>query len=160
MKASASAPISARHAAQYYRPSRAGYKGGRACEAPDLAVGLAAPERAVVQSGLPPLAVQLPDADRAGARRALSAASRSTYLPLACTGATIAEGLFGLQRARDCLPSKSAVRARAEGHTRNWHELRDAVTAAKRRQPDRQTRPACCCRSAPTTSILPGSSPT
>ena len=31
----ASAPISASADAQYYRPSRAGYKGGRACEAPD-----------------------------------------------------------------------------------------------------------------------------
>ena len=30
-----------------------------------------------------------------------------TYLPLACTGATIADGLFGSQRARECPPSKS-----------------------------------------------------
>ena len=35
-----------------------------------------------------------------------------TYLPLACTGATIADGLFGSQRARECLPTKSAPSAR------------------------------------------------
>ena len=58
---------------QYYRPSRAGYKGGRACEAPEQPAGVAAPERAVVQFGLPSLAVQLPDPHRAGARRAISA---------------------------------------------------------------------------------------
>ena len=40
---------------------------------PGLAAGLAAPERALVQFRLPPLAVQLPDPHRAGARRAISA---------------------------------------------------------------------------------------
>ena len=59
-----------------------------------------------------------------------------TYLPLACTGATIADGLFGSQRARVCPPSK----ARPAAGTVNSQlaELRDALTAAKRRQPDRK----------------------
>ena len=98
--------------AQYYRPSRAGYKGGRACEAPD------------------PLQVwQRQSAHWLNAachrslysyqtRTALALAVRYphiavTYLPLACTGATIADGLFGSQRARECPPSKSNGPARA-----------------------------------------------
>ncbi len=123
-------------AAQYYRPSRAGYKGGRACEAPDT----------------------LPNWQRNAALWFNSACHRSlysyqtrtalalavqyphiavTYLPLACTGATIADGLFGGQRARECPPSKSASTCSA-GVNGQLDELRDAVTAAKRRQPDRQ----------------------
>jgi hypothetical protein len=123
-------------AAQYYRPSRAGYKGGRACEAPDT----------------------LPNWQRNAALWFNSACHRSlysyqtrtalalavqyphiavTYLPLACTGATIADGLFGGQRARECPPSKSASTCSA-GVNAQLDELRDAVTAAKRRQPDRQ----------------------
>jgi lysophospholipase L1-like esterase len=60
-----------------------------------------------------------------------------TYLPLACTGATIADGLFGSQRARECPPSKSNV-ACSVSVNGQIAELRDALTAARRRQPDRQ----------------------
>ena len=123
-------------AAQYYRPSRAGYKGGRACEAPDL---LAVWQR---QSALwfnPACHRSLYSYQT---RTAMALAVQYphiavTYLPLACTGATIADGLFGSQRARDCLPSKSgnACQGTVNGQLA---ELRDAVTAAKRRQPDRK----------------------
>jgi lysophospholipase L1-like esterase len=123
-------------AAQYYRPSRAGYKGGRACEAPDT---LAVWQR---QSAL----WLNPACHRSlysyQTRTALALAVRYphiavTYLPLACTGATIADGLFGSQRARDCLPSKSggACQGTVNGQLA---ELREALTAAKRRQPDRK----------------------
>jgi lysophospholipase L1-like esterase len=122
-------------AAQYYRPSRAGYKGGRACEAPDF---LPVWQR---QSALwfnPACHRSLYSYQT---RTALALAVRYphiavTYLPLACTGATIAEGLFGSQRARECPPSKS--NATCQG-TMNGQiaELREAITAARRRQPDR-----------------------
>ncbi len=123
-------------AAQYYRPSRGGYKGGRACEAPDT----------------------LPNWQRYAAlwlnpachrslysyqtRTALALAVQYphiavTYLPLACTGATIADGLFGGQRARECPPSKSSATCQV-GVNGQLDELRNAVTAAKRQQPDRQ----------------------
>src|SRR5262245_12566891 len=122
-------------AGQYYRPSRAGYKGGRACEAPD---SLAVWQR---QSAL----WLNPACHRSlysyQTRTALALAIRYphiavTYLPLACTGATIADGLFGSQRARDCLPSKSggACQGTVNGQLA---ELREAVAAAKRRQADR-----------------------
>src|SRR6478609_8318160 len=123
-------------AAQYYRPSRAGYKGGRACEAPD---SLAVWQR---QSALwfnPACHRSLYSYQT---RTAMALAVQYphiavTYLPLACTGATIADGLFGSQRARDCLPSKSggACQGTVNGQLA---ELREAVAAAKRRQPDRK----------------------
>jgi hypothetical protein len=122
--------------AQYYRPSRAGYKGGRACEAPD---SLPVWQR---QSALwfnPACHRSLYSYQT---RTALALAVRYrhiavTFLPLACTGATIADGLFGSQRARECPPSKSSgtCQGTVSGQIA---ELREAVTAAKRRQPDRR----------------------
>lgn len=123
-------------AAQYYRPSRGGYKGGRACEAPEQ---LAVWQR---QSALwfnPACHRSLYSYQT---RIALALAVQYphiavTYLPLACTGATIADGLFGSQRARECPPSK--VQANCQGTVNGQlAELRDALTAAKRRQPDRK----------------------
>jgi hypothetical protein len=122
--------------AQYYRPSRAGYKGGRACEAPD----------------------SLPVWQRNSALWFNSACHRSlysyqtrtalalavqyphiavTYLPLACTGATIADGLFGSQRARECPPNKSSTSCQV-GVNGQIAELREALTQAGRRQADRK----------------------
>jgi hypothetical protein len=119
---------------QYYRPSRAGYKGGRACEAPDL---LSVWQR---QSALWLNAACHRSLYSYQTRTALALAVQYphiavTYLPLACTGATIADGLFGSQRARDCPPSKSG---NCQGTVNaQLAELREALTAAKRRQPDR-----------------------
>jgi lysophospholipase L1-like esterase len=122
--------------AQYYRPSRAGYKGGRACEAPDsLQVWQrqsalwfnSACHRSLysyqIRTALA-LAVQYPHI-------------AVTYLPLACTGATIADGLFGSQRARECPPTKSGANCKGTINAQ-LDELREAVSAAKRRQPDRR----------------------
>jgi hypothetical protein len=123
-------------AAQYYRPSRAGYKGGRACEAPDFlpvwqrqaAVWFnSACHRSLysyqTRTALA-LAVQYPHI-------------AVTYLPLACTGATIADGLFGSQRARECPPNNKSATCSGTVNAQ-LGELRDALTAAKRRQPDRK----------------------
>src|ERR1700716_3482118 len=122
--------------AQYYRPSRAGYKGVRACEAPDT---LQVWQR---QSALWFNSACLRSLYSYQTRTALARAVQYphiavTYLPLACTGATIADGLFGAQRARECLPSKSANTCSGTVNGQ-LAELRDAVAAAKRRQPDRK----------------------
>ncbi|MFB9265801.1 hypothetical protein ACFFWD_22045 [Bradyrhizobium erythrophlei] len=122
--------------AQYYRPSRAGYKGGRACEAPDSlsnwqrhsALWLnSACHRSLysyqTRTALA-LAVQYPHI-------------AVTYLPLACSGATIADGLLGSQRAKECLPTKSANTC-AGSVNGQLSELREALAAAQRRQPDRK----------------------
>jgi hypothetical protein len=121
--------------AQYYRPSRAGYKGGRACEAPD---SLAVWQR---QSALWFNSACHRSLYSYQTRTALALAVQYphiavTYLPLACTGATIADGLFGTQRARECLPTKNAATC-AGTVSAQLAELREAVTAAKRRQPAR-----------------------
>jgi len=123
-------------AVQYYRPSRAGYKGGRACEAPDF---LSVWQK---QSALWFNSACHRSLYSYQTRTALTLAIRYphiavTYLPLACTGATIAYGLFGSQRARECLPTKSANTCSGTV-TGQIAELRDALAAAKRRQPERQ----------------------
>jgi lysophospholipase L1-like esterase len=120
---------------QYYRPSRAGYKGGRACEAPET---LQVWQRQSAQWLNPACHRSLYSYQT---RTALALAARFphlavTYLPLACTGATISEGLFGSQRARECVITKSG--AKCEGHVNaQLAELREALSAAKRRQPNR-----------------------
>ena len=122
--------------AQYFRPSRAGYKGGRACEAPDT-----------LQNWQRHSAVWFNSACHRSlysyqTRTALALAVRYphiavTYLPLACTGATIPDGLFGPQRARECPPTipYSSCRGTVDAQL---SELRAALTAAKKRQPDRK----------------------
>ena len=120
---------------QYYRPSRAGFKGGRACEAPDT---LANWQRYGAQWFNAACHRSLYSYQT---RTALALAIRYphiavTYLPLACTGATIRNGLLGSQRAGECPPGKgtgcqTSVNAQVS-------ELREALAAAKRRQPDRK----------------------
>src|SRR5258708_5063568 len=122
--------------AQYYRPSRAGYKGGRACEAPDT---LQVWQR---QSALWFNSACHRSLYSYQTRTALALAVQYphiavTYLPLACTGATIPDGLFGSQRARECPPTKSASSCLGAVNAQ-LAELREAVTAAKRRQPERK----------------------
>src|ERR1700681_4946558 len=121
--------------AQYYRPSRAGYKGGRACEAPD---SLQVWQR---QSALWFNSACHRSLYSYQTRTALALAVQYphiavTFLPLACTGATIADGLFGTQRARECLPAKNAASC-AGTVSAQLAELREAVAAAKKRQPAR-----------------------
>jgi lysophospholipase L1-like esterase len=123
-------------AAQYYRPSRAGYKGGRACEAPD---SLQVWQR---QSALWFNSACHRSLYSYQTRTALALAVQYphiavTYLPLACTGATISDGLLGGQRARECPPTKSAANCSGAVNAQ-LDELRAAVAAATRRQPDRK----------------------
>jgi hypothetical protein len=123
-------------AAQYYRPSRAGYKGGRACEAPD---SLQVWQR---QSALWLNSACHRSLYSYQTRTALALAVQYphiavTYLPLACTGATIPDGLFGAQRARECPSAKASSPCQGTVNGQ-LAELRDAVAAAKRRQVDRK----------------------
>ena len=125
---------------EYYRPGRAGFSGNKACTAmpnEDTRAGEWAQQSARWLSG--PCHRSLYSYQL---RTALALAVRYphiavTYLPLACTGATIADGLFGSQRARECLPTKSANTCSGTVNGQ-LAELRDALAAAKRRQPERQ----------------------
>jgi lysophospholipase L1-like esterase len=120
---------------QYYRPSRAGFKGGRACEAPET-----------LQTWQRQSALWFNSACHRSlysyqTRTALALAVQYphiavTYLPLACTGATISDGLFGPQGVRECPPAKTAGPCRGTVNGQ-LDELRAALSVAKKRQPDR-----------------------
>lgn len=121
---------------EFYRPSRAGYNGGRAC-------GTSGSLQTWQQYG----ALWMNAACHRSlysyqARTALALAVRYThvavtYLPLACTGASIPDGMLGSQRARECLTSKSS--AKCQGTVNGQiAQLREALAAARHRQPDRR----------------------
>jgi hypothetical protein len=121
---------------QFYRPSRAGFKGGRACESYE---SLQTWQR---QSALWFNSACHRSLYSYQTRAALALAVKYphiavTYLPLACSGATIADGLFGAQRARECPPTKSGGNCQGSVNAQ-LSELREAMTAAKRRQPARK----------------------
>jgi hypothetical protein len=121
---------------QFYRPSRAGFKGGRACESYET---LQAWQR---QSALWFNSACHRSLYSYQTRAALALAVKYphiavTYLPLACSGATIADGLFGAQRARECPPTKSGGNCQGNVNAQ-LSELREAMAAAKRRQPARK----------------------
>lgn len=125
---------------QFYRPGREGFSGVKACEA------------------LPnPSPAQSLDWQKRGAQWFNAACHRSlysyqtrtaiaiavnnphaavTYLPLACTGASISNGLLGGQRARECAVTRNALIC-AGSVGAQVAELREALAAAKRRQPSR-----------------------
>jgi hypothetical protein len=122
--------------AQYFRPSRAGYKGGRACEAPDL-LSVWQQQSALWFNGACHRSLYSYQTRTALALAVQYPHIAVTYLPFACTGATIADGLFGGQRARECPPSKSSASCQV-GVNGQLSELREAMTQAKRRQADRK----------------------
>ena len=90
----------------------------------------------MVQSGLPPLALQLPDPHRARARRALSA--HRGDLPSAGLHRRHHRRRAVRLATRARLSAVEIATRRAQGTVNGQlAELREALTAAKRRQPDR-----------------------
>ena len=144
--------------AQYYRPSRAGYQGRTGLRSAGHAAELAAPERAVVQFRLSPLAVQLSDPHRAGARGSISAHRGDLSAARLHRRHHPRRAVRLATRARMPADEIRPPTARARS-TRNW------PNCATRWPPRRSVSPTassiwCCCRSAPTTSISPDWSPT
>ena len=124
-------------AGMYFRPGRAGFKGARACDTSD-GTSLQNWQRAGAQWMNPACHRSLYSYQT---RMAIALAAQNpqiavTYLPLACTGATIDEGMFGSQRARECVVGKSSLTCQGTVNAQ-VSELREALTAATRRQPDR-----------------------
>jgi lysophospholipase L1-like esterase len=124
---------------EYFRPGRAGYRGDKACDAAD-------PRNT---SG---------DRDwaRHGARWVSAACHRSlyghqlrtalalavenpqiavTFLPLACSGATIEVGLFKSQRARECPPAPANCIRTVPAQLQ---QLQEALVSARRQMPERR----------------------
>ena len=123
---------------EYFRPSRAGYKGNKACDdapGPDTTASATDWERyaarwmsAACHSSL--YSYQM--------RTALALAVENphasvTFLPLACSGATIDAGIFNAQRARECPPTGTCAGSVPAQLT----QLRDLLARAQRLQPKR-----------------------
>lgn len=123
---------------QYFRPSRAGYNGTRACEnAGSDALNYWQRRSAQWANQACHRSLYSYQARAAIALAVQHKHIAVTFLPLACTGATITEGLLGGQRARECLVTRNAINC--EGSVVGQvGDLRDALTAAKRRQAGRQ----------------------
>jgi lysophospholipase L1-like esterase len=125
-------------AGMYFRPSRAGFKGARACDTSD-GQSLQNWQRAGAHWFNPACHRSLYSYQT---RTAIALAVHNpqiavTYLPLACTGATIAEGLFGSQRARECAITRNGLNCLGTVDPQIT-DLREALAAAERRQPGRQ----------------------
>jgi hypothetical protein len=125
---------------QYFRPSRANFKGTRACEgSSDGPNALQTWQRLSAQWLNAACHRSLYSYQT---RVALALAVRHphiavTYLPLACSGATIDEGLFESMPARECLVTKKAMNCQGTVNAQ-LAELREALAAAKKRLPSRQ----------------------
>jgi lysophospholipase L1-like esterase len=125
-------------AGMYFRPSRASFKGARACDTSD-GQSLQNWQRAGAHWFNPACHRSLYSYQT---RTAIALAVHNpqiavTYLPLACTGATIAEGLFGSQRARECAITRNGLNCLGTVDPQ-IADLREALAAAERRQPGRQ----------------------
>jgi len=126
-------------AGQYYRPSRKGYKGARACESATGSNELFAWQKFGAQWLNAACHRSLYSYQT---RAALALAVQYThiavtYLPLACSGATIDEGLLGSLSTRECLVTKTSMNCTGSVGSQVG-ELKEALAAAQRRQPDRQ----------------------
>ncbi len=124
---------------EYFRPSRAGYKGNKACDdaptGPETSTNATEWERyaarwmsAACHSSL--YSYQM--------RTALALAVENphasvTFLPLACSGATIDAGIFNAQRARECPASGTCAGSVPAQLT----QLRDLLARAQKAQPKR-----------------------
>ena len=123
---------------QYFRPSRAGFTGSRACENSGSDALNGWQRRSAQWSNQACHRSLYSYQTRAAIALAVQHPHIAvTFLPLACTGATVTEGLLGAQRGRECLVTRSAINCETSV-TAQVTELREALTAAKRRQPARQ----------------------
>lgn len=125
---------------QYFRPSRANFKGTRACEgSSDGSTALQTWQRLGAQWLNAACHRSLYSYQT---RVALALAVRHphiavTYLPLACSGATIDEGLFDSMPARECLVTKKSMNCQGSVNAQ-LTELREALAAAQKRMPSRR----------------------
>jgi hypothetical protein len=123
---------------EYYRPGRAGYTGSKACETPS---GVAQPNTEWMRHGARWLSAACHRSLYGyQMRTALALAIEHphvavTFLPLACSGATIDAGLFNAQRARECDPSRGSCASTVPGQL---PQLQQLMTLAQRQQPDRR----------------------
>lgn len=127
-------------AAEYYRPGRAGYPGDKSCgggqsaEADRIAWARLAARWMSAPCHRSLYSYQL--------RAALTLAIENpriavTFLPLACTGASIEAGLFGSQRARELNCGTSGTTSCPRTVAPQLTRLRELLTRAQRAMPGR-----------------------
>ncbi len=123
---------------EYYRPGRAGFRGARACgTGPGDASAAAEWARNSARWMSGPCHRSLYGYQM---RTALTLAVENphravTFIPLACTGATIEAGLLAAQRARECAtPGQASCSGSVRGQV---EALKQALASAQRRQADR-----------------------
>lgn len=128
-------------ARQYFRPGRLGYKGSNACDNPTEPQQdrLLAWQRHGARWFNSPCHRSLYSYQT---RAAIALAARDphvavTYLPLACTGATIAEGILGPQQASECIVGQRGVNCQGNVPPQ-LASLRNALNTARARYPQRQ----------------------
>jgi lysophospholipase L1-like esterase len=124
---------------EYFRPSRAGYRGDKACEGNPAGTGSDATNDWTSQGALWMSAACHRSLYGYQIRTALTVAIENrqpavTFIPLACSGATIDAGLLGAQGASDCPPT-----GRCAGTVpAQVAQLADALARARRADPNRK----------------------
>ncbi len=124
---------------QYFRPGRAGYSDDRSCEnGPSSAAAAADWARHGARWMNPGCHRSLYSYQ---VRTALALAIEQphlavTFIPLACTGATIDAGMFGSQRADDC-PWVVGIESCSGSAPAQFDELKNIMAAVRRQQPNR-----------------------
>jgi hypothetical protein len=124
---------------EYYRPGRAGYKGNRACGlqgAESSAADDWARQSARWMSGPCHRSLYSYQMRTAIALAVENPHLAVTFLPLACSGATVEQGFLGTLRAREC-PSPGTGAACPGSVPPQVGELTSLLQAARRQNPDR-----------------------
>ena len=126
-------------ASEYFRPGRAGYQGEKACGGAQGDADRVAWARLAARWMSAPCHRSLYSYQL---RAALTLAVENpqiavTFLPLACTGATIEAGLFGSQRARELNCGTSGTTSCPATVPGQLARLRELVTRAQRAMPGR-----------------------
>ena len=141
---------------EYFRPSRLGYDADKACDDTPAGPGPAATSDWISQGARWMSAACHRSLYSYQLRAALALAVESkhvavTFIPLACTGASIEIGLFDSQGASECPP-----RGRCAGSVpAQIEQLQDTLGKARASRTPRASSISSCSPSAPTTSNSP-----
>lgn len=124
---------------EYFRPSRAGYRGDKACEGNPVGAAADATNDWSSQGALWMSAACHRSLYGYQLRTALTVAVENrhaavTFIPLACSGATIEAGLLGSQGASECPPTGRCAGTVAA----QVAQLSDALARARRSDPNRR----------------------
>jgi hypothetical protein len=127
---------------EYFRPGRAGYRGDKACDRIGAEVGLHGSDRDWASFGARWMSAYCHRSLYGHQTRAALALAIEnphiavTYIPLACSGATLDHGIFGTQRVREC---PLAATTRCPGTVPSQlSQLQEMLAVARRQRADRQ----------------------